>query len=392
MAAIGGALQTGLPMTQEWRHHEKDVELAHTLHEKEVKLAQEFHRIEYKQAESYHYKEMEISKKIYLWDASTQLEQHFQQLNADLISANRESDRDMYEQRNAQFQTIIVSSTVMFAALCTVIIEGALPTNAGAVVENTMALSAGLSFAFLFLSIVLSLKVVIRATRFMYKRSHVNNETARSLFRKTKEVLGKMREIRNLSQTQTTSEAIDRRFETHFKHIQRWMEEREDILDQLFPGGVASPEDSAQCAPRPPSIHKTVNQVWKSLRGGGGTSFPYETSFAEYWVAHCKKLSTSALRMFYLGTALLLVAIAVFVYAKFRYVYTNSSAGLITASCIGISLVIGLLASMIPDFDSCGAPDAMPYRPHPMRRSNTGLTSSSAGATHMGDDSNGFFV
>mgnify|MGYP005993058233 CR=1 FL=1 len=29
-----------------------------------------------------------------------------------------------YDQRSAQFQTIIVSATVMFAALCTVIIEG----------------------------------------------------------------------------------------------------------------------------------------------------------------------------------------------------------------------------------------------------------------------------
>lgn len=76
------------------------------------------------QAEKLHKYELETSKKIYLWDASTQMEQHLQQLNADLISANREADRDMYEQRNSQFQTIIVSATVMFAALCTVIIEG----------------------------------------------------------------------------------------------------------------------------------------------------------------------------------------------------------------------------------------------------------------------------
>ena len=76
------------------------------------------------QAEKLHKYELETSKKIYLWDASTQMEQHLQQLNADLISTNREADRDMYEQRNSQFQTIIVSATVMFAALCTVIIEG----------------------------------------------------------------------------------------------------------------------------------------------------------------------------------------------------------------------------------------------------------------------------
>jgi hypothetical protein len=98
--------------------------LATEHHEKEVKQATDYHHKEMQHAEHLHKYELETSKKIYLWDASTQMEQHLQQLNADLINANREADRDMYEQRNSQFQTIIVSSTVMFAALCTVIIEG----------------------------------------------------------------------------------------------------------------------------------------------------------------------------------------------------------------------------------------------------------------------------
>ena len=85
-----------------------------------------------------------------------------------------------YDQRSAQFQTIIVSATVMFAALCTVIIEGNgcvyvwyqcrynnsfkgnLPEGCcNEVIEYMMATFSGISFAFLFLSIVLSIKVIL---------------------------------------------------------------------------------------------------------------------------------------------------------------------------------------------------------------------------------------
>jgi hypothetical protein len=100
-----------------------------------------------------------------------------------------------YDQRSAQFQTIIVSATVMFAALCTVIIEGteesstALETEfrcidhftalisslicvlhpignlpdhcCNEVIEYMLAIFSGLAFAFLFLSIILAIKVIL---------------------------------------------------------------------------------------------------------------------------------------------------------------------------------------------------------------------------------------
>jgi hypothetical protein len=53
----------------------------------------------------------------------TSLEKHFQQLNADLIGSSKESERDMFDQRNQQFQTILLASSVMFSALSTVIIQ-----------------------------------------------------------------------------------------------------------------------------------------------------------------------------------------------------------------------------------------------------------------------------
>ena len=103
---------------------------------------------------------------------STTLEGHFHELHADLINATREGERSMYDQRNAEFQTLIISSTVMFSGLSTVIIQGYLPPASEAYIFYIMAISCSLSFAFLFLCIVLFMKIVVRTSKFMYHRAN----------------------------------------------------------------------------------------------------------------------------------------------------------------------------------------------------------------------------
>jgi hypothetical protein len=41
-----------------------------------------------------------------------------------LISSSKESESDMFDQRNQSFQTVILSASVMFSSLSTVIIQG----------------------------------------------------------------------------------------------------------------------------------------------------------------------------------------------------------------------------------------------------------------------------
>ena len=40
-------------------------------------------------------------------ESKMDMAQHIQQLNSDLINANRETQREIYQQRNEQFQTVI---------------------------------------------------------------------------------------------------------------------------------------------------------------------------------------------------------------------------------------------------------------------------------------------
>ena len=113
------------------------------------------------------------------------LEQHFHQLNADLITATREAERDMYDQRNAEFQTLILCATVMFTALSTVIIQGVIPTGLNYHVYLYYSVSSGVSFILLFLCIILCTKIVLRSTLFMYSRANKQSNRVYGLIEKT---------------------------------------------------------------------------------------------------------------------------------------------------------------------------------------------------------------
>jgi molecular chaperone GrpE (heat shock protein) len=98
-----------VPMT----HHAAEIKQSEDLHKQEVKLARE------------HFDgDRKLSQQLYFMQTYTEFQRQAVQLDADLVNAQKEAERDMYDQRNHQLQTLVVSVTVMFAALSTVIVEG----------------------------------------------------------------------------------------------------------------------------------------------------------------------------------------------------------------------------------------------------------------------------
>ena len=80
--------------------------------------AQHLHEIEKEQATVYHEKELSVAKqakRTHLLTIFGELQREFVQLDGDMAASNKESESDMYEQRNQQLQTLIISSSVMFA-------------------------------------------------------------------------------------------------------------------------------------------------------------------------------------------------------------------------------------------------------------------------------------
>ena len=122
------------------------------LFDQEHQRAQDRHLDALRKAKFQHQVSLRTTKETYLLELFHNLEQHFQQLNADLIASTRESERDMFDQRNQAFQTIILSSSVMFSALSTVIVQGYLDSNTNHIYAACYAASSAISFACLSLN------------------------------------------------------------------------------------------------------------------------------------------------------------------------------------------------------------------------------------------------
>jgi hypothetical protein len=128
------------------------------LHEESKKLDRRMHKAAVKLDHKLHHAQLCAS-----------LEQHLQDMTSSLITAGREADRDMWDQRNAQYQTLLLASTVMFGAGMAVIVEGELPLETAEGIVIGFSAAIGCSFMTLFVSIILSLRVVIAMSRFMYR-------------------------------------------------------------------------------------------------------------------------------------------------------------------------------------------------------------------------------
>ena len=179
-----------------WRdsqYHEKEVETAKYIHKTEIEQEKKYHQEECELAKKQHEREIGIAKHQHIREMNSELELHFHQLNADLINATRDAERDMYDQRNAELQTLILCSTVMFSAEATVIIQGNLPVGINDIVYCLQSAISGFSFALLFFCIVLSTKIVLRSTLFMYRRANRQSKRVYLLIEKTITFMGKLR-------------------------------------------------------------------------------------------------------------------------------------------------------------------------------------------------------
>jgi hypothetical protein len=63
------------------------------LHQAKEKIETDYHAEEIRLMRQQHEKEESLSKRIYLVEKFTEIEQHFQQLNADLLTVSKESGK-----------------------------------------------------------------------------------------------------------------------------------------------------------------------------------------------------------------------------------------------------------------------------------------------------------
>mmetsp|Transcript_5317 Transcript_5317/g.5474 ORF Transcript_5317/g.5474 Transcript_5317/m.5474 type:complete len:408 (-) Transcript_5317:127-1350(-) len=367
--------------------HERQMAVSKQLHEEEINVEKRHHKEEYDLTVEQHSIEMDLAKETHIREMNTALESHFQQLNTDLMNATREAERDMYDQRNAEFQTLILCSTVMFTALSTVIIQGQLPTDGiGDGFYIFMAIVSGFSFALLFLCIVLCTKIVLRSTLFMYRRANKQTKRVYGLIEKTIQLMKKVREFGKNKNLKTIDKKIqnmhDRVIESFFrsqaKNMGRTMSfgdsaEHQNSSHRRNTSGYSNddqPARSKSYSGYNESGGIELGREWDGReRDGSGTAAASGMTddnpayfsradadkdtrpgtFEHFWLHHCERQGRVATWLFYAGTAFMLISVAVYMYAWFTYTYKSPTGALLAVIFLGISLVIGLSVAYFMD-------------------------------------------
>eukprot|EP00981_Chlorochromonas_danica_P004106 scaffold801_cov178-Ochromonas_danica.AAC.11 len=318
---VSGVLAATYTLYQSHKYHKTGLQKARERHAQEIALAKEQHM-----------KSLAEAKRCYLLELLYDLEQHFQQLNADLIASGNESERDMFDQRNQSFQTMILASSVMFTGLSTAIVNGSLPQGTSEWLIIALSIVAALSFFFLFGCVVICVELVIRASNFMYRRAkrHANNlkraiiET-RSLMQQLNMQEGQeMREPdKHRIITKMDEKALNAEWKAHESKLQCFLDQRENINDLIAVVDHVNPSE-------PRDAKKMI-------------------SFQDFWKQSCSFWNHVAVIFFFLGTGCLLLCIMIFMWADFssNQMYNDQAGAIISVVLIGSSLAIGIVFAAI---------------------------------------------
>ena len=164
----------------------------HDLFYKSQAKEQSRHEEELELMRQQHEKELNAAKQAYLINTFTHIEQYCQELNENLINSTRDAERDMVDQRNQQYQTILVASTVMLTALFTVLVQGRLPVLANQAVKLTFSFSTAGSTGFIMINVLLCIQLIYRVSQFMYRKTEGHLRKINGAIESTKQTMKKL--------------------------------------------------------------------------------------------------------------------------------------------------------------------------------------------------------
>ena len=373
-----------------------------SLYNYEVEQSTRIHHAVIGQGKSQHDEVMKGTKYTFLVESLVSVVEHFQQLDADLLDSARDSERDMFDQKNRHHQTIILSSSAMFSALATVIIQGTFPESTNNIIIISYALSSSFSFAFLFISIILCIQIVRLSSEFMYTKALLQRKKLSKVLKGIQRDFGNINgdlvegtsardaPIRTNSTPRTGGTAVtnpprtdgaavtttprtdgaarveDRRaklvsdngyivaqWENHMRTIELYLQAitniNRELLDTEPDGAAAVASGGASIAERrnsgsgraPISLSAPVSGG-APVSGRAPVSGLGMSSFELHWKEHLKNSSLRATECFFLGTAFLQVAILLYLWALFELHYSSRSGAIISVTIIGLALLISL--------------------------------------------------
>lgn len=260
----------------------------------------------------------------------------------------------MFDQRNQQFQTIILSSSVMFSALSTVIIQGPLNQAASSFLLISYSLSTALAFALLFLSIVICIEIISRASKFMYRRARHQTVQLQDAINQS---IGAMRKLRadtvdpsDLSNNAPflakphpskpdknadhldrngkrrtfangDSEMVENEWKTHEGQVFKFLKVREEINEKAW----AFEKDD-------PNAKLKISDVIDASK----------VSFEKFWESRCQTWGDIAIGLFYVGSIMFLIGVMIFMWSEFYFTYSSLTGAEIAVILIGVGMLLGV--------------------------------------------------
>lgn len=372
---VGGLLVAGYGIYQAQAIHDKELERAKQRHQEAIELAK-----------AHHDYEMKTMKQTYLLELFHSLEQHFQQLNSDLIMNSRESERDMFDQRNQSFQIIILSASIMFAALSSIIVAGDIPNNSGKFFLVAYALLSALSFSFLFLSIVFCFELVSRTSLFMYKRGKLHSRSLRLAISDTKKMmrdlrgegrgftsgdmmsnpssasLGDMGSSNSGGLFQREDEAAQRAREnlirlsaTRANSINSvgGMSDTSEIrvirraISQMQPGEIEAEFDRHEFEIREYMKRREHLNYASTLNTNRNKITGRKRSFNHFWEESCELWWNLAILFFYAGSLSMILVLMIYMWSEFIIQYNSLISAMVGVIVLGLICLVGVVAALV---------------------------------------------
>ena len=104
------------------------------------------------------------------------------EITAKVREGEVEADRDMWEEQNAFFQTLMISSTVMIGGGFGIVVEGTLPENSPAWGLHTFSVCLALGFSMLVLSIGVAMGALHLMSQFMLAKARAQKARLDALY------------------------------------------------------------------------------------------------------------------------------------------------------------------------------------------------------------------
>lgn len=294
-------------------------------------------------------KEREVARKTYLVATYNDVETYFQELNENLINSTRDAERDMIDQRNQQFQTLLIAATLVLTAVVSAIYEASLPTATSPVITRCFVSAISVALILLLITVSNSIIITQKVTRFMLKRSKQNMDHLKSAIKATKKMNNSIRSAKILESVKLSSSNSD----AGDSPVTSSSVDTPPPIPTLNPSATLS--GGKKSLVRLDDID--VEKAWKKheeivqslledrakvfnekreMFGGEGANFE------DYWNSYCKLYADTALLCFYLGAASMLLAMMIFMSAYFNLVYESTTASYISTSVLGCTLILCL--------------------------------------------------